>query len=88
MCVYAASAPVFAAMVTMINEKRIAAGKGPVGFVNAALYAYPQIMNDIKQGNNPGCGTDGFAAVEGWDPLTGLGTPDYEKMERLFMALP
>lgn len=75
-------------MINMINEMRIQAGKGPVGFVNAALYANPQVMNDIKIGNNPGCGTDGFSAVEGWDPLTGLGTPNYLKMQRLFLSLP
>lgn len=68
---YIASAPVFASMINMINEKRIQAGKKPVGFVNPALYANPQVMNDIKIGNNPGCGTKGFEAVPGWDPLTG-----------------
>ncbi|KAF3768540.1 hypothetical protein M406DRAFT_62680 [Cryphonectria parasitica EP155] len=83
-----ASAPVFASMVNMINEKRIQAGKSPVGFLNPALYANPQVMNDIQTGNNPGCGTDGFSAVEGWDPLTGLGTPNFRQMEKLFMTLP
>ncbi|ORY67675.1 Pro-kumamolisin [Pseudomassariella vexata] len=83
-----ASAPVFASMINMINEKRIEAGKGPVGFINPVLYENPQIMNDITTGNNPGCGTDGFAAVEGWDPLTGLGTPDYPSLEKLFTGLP
>jgi tripeptidyl-peptidase-1 len=38
-------------------------------------------------GSNPGCGTDGFYAVKGWDPVTGLGTPNYPKMLRLFMGL-
>lgn len=83
-----ASAPVFASMINMINEERIQFGKSPVGFVNPVLYAYPQVMNDIKIGNNPGCGTDGFEAVDGWDPLTGLGTPNYQKMRRLFLSLP
>lgn len=75
-------------MINMINEDRIAAGKGPVGFVNPALYEESHVMNDIKIGNNPGCGTDGFSAVEGWDPLTGLGTPNYLRMRSLFMSLP
>ncbi|KUI73074.1 Aorsin [Cytospora mali] len=83
-----ASAPVFASIINLINEKRIQAGKGPVGFINPVLYANPQIMNDVTSGHNPGCSTNGFSAVEGWDPLTGLGTPNYEKMEALFMTLP
>lgn len=75
-------------MINMINEERLQAGKGPVGFLNEALYANPQVMNDIKNGTNPGCGTVGFSAVKGWDPLTGLGTPDYPSMKKLFMSLP
>ena len=31
-------------------------------------------------GNNPGCGTQGFPALAGWDPVTGLGTPNYVAM--------
>lgn len=75
-------------MVNMINELRLEYGKGPVGFLNAALYARPDVMNDIELGSNPGCGTEGFSAVPGWDPLTGLGTPDFIKMEKLFLSLP
>jgi tripeptidyl-peptidase I len=42
----------------------------------------------ITTGSNPGCGTNGFAAVKGWDPVTGLGTPDFTKLLDVFMALP
>ncbi|KAL1890641.1 hypothetical protein Sste5346_008157 [Sporothrix stenoceras] len=83
-----ASAPTFASIINLINEQRIKAGKGPVGFVNPVLYANPQVLNDITSGNNPGCGTNGFTAVPGWDPLTGLGTPNYPAMEKLFLSLP
>lgn len=70
--VLTASAPVFASMITLINEKRIQAGKSRVGFLNPTLYANPKVMNDIKNGSNPGCGTAGFEAAPGWDPLTGM----------------
>lgn len=68
-----ASTPVFASMLTLINEKRLQAGKSPVGFVNPVLYANPGVFNDIRHGRNPGCATEGFEAREGWDPVTGLG---------------
>ncbi|KAF3764746.1 subtilisin-like protein [Cryphonectria parasitica EP155] len=83
-----ASAPIFAGIVTLLNEDRIAAGKGPIGFLNPTLYANPDAFNDITIGNNAGCGSGGFNATPGWDPVTGLGTPDYEKLKAVFLALP
>jgi tripeptidyl-peptidase-1 len=46
------------------------------------------MMKDVTAGSNQGCGTKGFDAVEGWDPLTGLGTPNFPKMLNVFMGLP
>ncbi|KAI9704027.1 MAG: hypothetical protein M1820_005648 [Bogoriella megaspora] len=82
-----ASAPIFASIINRIIEERIAAGKGPLGFLNPALYQNPSMFNDITNGTNPGCGTQGFSAVEGWDPVTGLGTPNYPKMRDYFLNL-
>lgn len=83
-----ASTPLLASMITMINEARLSAGKSTVGFLNPVLYAYAdKYIRDVTQGNNPGCGTDGFEAAEGWDPVTGLGTPDYAKLLEVFMSL-
>ncbi|KAJ4303981.1 hypothetical protein N0V88_001584 [Collariella sp. IMI 366227] len=83
-----ASAPTFGAMIALINGERMKVGKGPVGFVNPVLYAHPEVFKDVVEGKNPGCGTEGFKAVEGWDPVTGLGAPNYERLKRVFMALP
>lgn len=83
-----ASAPIFAGIVTLLNEARIAAGKGPVGFLNPTFYSNPDAFNDITIGNNPGCGTNGFNATPGWDPVTGLGTPNFQKLRDVFLALP
>jgi tripeptidyl-peptidase-1 len=83
-----ASCPTFASLLTMINEARINAKKSPVGFVNPVLYANPGVLNDITTGGNEGCGTPGFESVTGWDPVTGLGTPNFPKMMKLFMSLP
>ncbi|KAI0261677.1 subtilisin-like protein [Gloeopeniophorella convolvens] len=85
-----ASSPVVGSMIAMINDARIAAGKGPVGFINPAIYStkFADAFNDITSGNNPGCGTDGFTAVKGWDPVTGVGTPNFGKLLPLFLSLP
>lgn len=83
-----ASSPIFASLINRIVDERLAAGKGSLGFINPVLYQHPEILNDIKNGSNPGCGTDGFDAVGGWDPVTGLGTPNYPKMLDLFLSLP
>ena len=50
-------------------------------------HANTQVFNDIVNGTNPGCFTSGFASVPGWDPVTGLGTPNYPKLLGLFMSL-
>lgn len=33
------SSPIFGSVVTLLNEERTAVGKGPIGFINPALYA-------------------------------------------------
>ncbi|KAH9912155.1 subtilisin-like protein [Epithele typhae] len=63
-----ASAPLFATLLTAVNDARFALGKRPVGWINPAIYAHPEMFNDITNGTNPGCDTDGFAASAGWDP--------------------
>ncbi|KAJ5565531.1 hypothetical protein N7535_007169 [Penicillium sp. DV-2018c] len=80
-----ASAPVFASILTRINEERLAAGQSTVGFVNPVLYAHPEAFFDVIKGTNAGCGTDGFTAAEGWDPVTGMGTPNYPELLKVFM---
>ena len=84
-----ASNPVFASIITLINSERMNAGKGPVGFINPVLYSNLQMMNDVVTGANQGCGVDqAFRAVSGWDAVTGMGSPDYERMRSVFMSLP
>ncbi|EKM79916.1 hypothetical protein AGABI1DRAFT_72616 [Agaricus bisporus var. burnettii JB137-S8] len=79
-----ASAPAFAAVVALLNDVLLSQNKKPLGFLNPWLYATGfSGLNDIMIGNNPGCGTPGFNATVGWDPITGLGTPNFEKMRKL-----
>lgn len=66
-----AVAPLWAALIARIN-----AAKGePAGFINPKLYKAPHVCNDITQGNN-----GSFAASEGWDACTGLGSPNGQKV--------
>ncbi|KAJ7232666.1 peptidase S8/S53 domain-containing protein [Mycena haematopus] len=85
-----ASAPIFASVIAAVNDARIAARKRPVGFINPALYsdAFAHAFNDVIVGSNPGCGTQGFPAAPGWDPVSGLGTPNFEKLKAAFLRLP
>ncbi|KAJ7696844.1 family S53 protease [Mycena metata] len=77
-----ASSPVFASVIPLLNDELIAAGKSPLGFLNPFLYspAGRAALNDVSDGKNPGCGTSGFNATVGWDPVTGLGSPSYPKL--------
>ena len=72
--------PVFASVISLINDKLIAGGKSPLGFLNPFVYANPSIFNYIMSRTNPRCNTNGFSATAGWDPVTGLGTPIYSKI--------
>jgi tripeptidyl-peptidase-1 len=84
-----ASCPVFAGIIGLLNDARLVAGKAPLGFLNPWLYAYGiTMLNDVTSGNNPGCGTKGFTASAGWDPVTGNGTPNFQKMLSAALALP
>jgi tripeptidyl-peptidase I len=47
------AAPTIAAILALINGERIKAGKSSVGFVNPTLYAHPEVLNDITEGQNP-----------------------------------
>ena len=81
-----ASTPLWAAFMAIANQM---AGH-PLGFINPTLYklaassAYKQDFNDITTGDNSvhrdGVQVQGYPAVTGWDPVTGLGTPVLDKL--------
>jgi len=92
-----ASSPVFAAMMTLVNDLRMQNGKGPMGFLNQVLYSLDSsVWNDITSGNNACssgnqdtavCCNEGFTAQAGWDPVTGLGTPKFDKLAEILIQL-
>ncbi len=79
-----ASSPVWAGIMAIANQK---AGR-PLGFIDPALYqigtsrTYHQDFRDITQGNNTNrvAKVQGYPAIQGWDPVTGLGAPNAEKL--------
>lgn len=65
------SSPIFASVVALLNDRLVAAGKPVLGFLNPFLYSTgASALNDITTGSNPGCNTNGFPAVAGWDPVS------------------
>lgn len=93
-----ASAPVFASVIALLNNARMAAGMPSLGFLNPWIYEEGyKGLNDIVDGGSRGCTgrsiytglKAGFVpnaswnATEGWDPVTGHGTPDFEKLLKL-----
>jgi kumamolisin len=68
-----AVAPLWAALVALINQSI----GTPVGYLNPKLYSLgEQVFNDITMGNNDDAGLGYYSAATGWDPCTGLGSPN------------
>ncbi|KAH9030352.1 subtilisin-like protein [Lactarius pseudohatsudake] len=76
--------PTVAGIISLLNDYLLSTGKSPLGFLNPWLYGLGAAgFNDIASGSNSGCGTDGFSAIYGWDPVTGFGTPDFVALQAL-----
>jgi len=93
-----ASAPTIASIVGLLNNARLSAGKPALGFLNPWLYSQAASgFTDITAGGSTGCtGRSIYSglkapyvpyaswnATEGWDPVTGLGTPDFGKLLKI-----
>jgi len=84
------AAPIFGSIVSLLNQAAVAKTGKPLGYVNQLIYQMfdsdPTIFNDVTVGDNrcteSGCssGCKGFYCAKGWDPITGVGTPNYQKM--------
>lgn len=77
------SSPTVAGIIALLNDYRMSQGRPPLGFLNPWLYGKAtSSLNDITSGSNPGCQTNGFSAARGWDPVTGLGSPNFSKLKQ------
>jgi len=85
------SSPTVAGMFAMVNVKREEKGLKKLGFLNPSLYMmydaqgtdYDTYFNDVTAGYNEGCSDDdsiAFYAANGWDPITGCGTPKFNEI--------
>ena len=76
------STPQWAGLIAVANAQRVLAAKAMIGVPHALLYggiasvpgSYASAFADITQGSNGSCST--CTAKTGYDPLTGLGTPN------------
>jgi len=84
------ASPTAAGIVGLLNDLRLSSGKSSLGFLNPFLYQSASALTDITSGASfGGCASMvGYPAVAGWDPVTGLGTPDYAKLAKAVLALP
>lgn len=76
-----AVAPLWAGLVALLNQKL---GK-PVGFLQPAIYRLggSGAFHDITSGSN-----GAYSAKPGWDPCTGLGSPDGARLAEALAGTP
>jgi len=89
-----AATPIFSAILSMLNDWLLSNNEPPIGFANPLLYDlaanYPQAFYDVTIGDNKcgdvlhppyiACCPYGYVSSNGWDPVTGLGTPRYSAL--------
>ncbi|KAJ6497373.1 tripeptidyl peptidase A [Mycena sanguinolenta] len=81
-----AAVPTAAGIVALLNDWRLRHGKSTLGFLNPLLYGVGlEGMVDITEGVVTGCEQPGFNATKGWDPASGLGFFDFQKMQSLIL---
>lgn len=80
-----ASTPSWGAIISLLNEACLSASGGSktLGFVNPLFYSNPDAFSDITMGNNAIGENEGngWKATEGWDAVTGLGSPNFSKLQ-------
>jgi kumamolisin len=86
-----AVAPLWAGLIARLNQKL----GGRVGFINPQIYALPTdsgAFRDITEGSNrctyKNFHNVGYDAVSGWDPCSGLGSPNGLALSNLLKPSP
>merc|ERR1712193_425368 len=85
-----ASTPTWGAIISLLNEECLSASGGSktLGFINPLLYKNADAFNDITKGSNAigENAQSGWKATEGWDAVTGLGTPKFSSLQSVVKA--
>lgn len=66
-----AVSPLWSGLLALINQRRGSGTSFGSGAIHTILYQNPGVLKDITVGNN-----GSFSASTGWDPTTGLGSPN------------
>ena len=84
------ASPTAAGIFALLNDLRLQAGKPALGFLNYFIYQHASYFNDITDGAATGCTLleQGWPALPGWDPVTGVGTPNYGRLRDAVLDLP
>jgi len=79
------ASPVFAGIISLLNDHLLNNGKSTLGFLNPWLYStdVKKTLVDVVNDYNEGCTAIGWSAQEGWDPVTGLGYPNFGNLRDL-----
>ncbi|KAJ7620281.1 subtilisin-like protein [Roridomyces roridus] len=76
--------PTFASIIALINDRLLCAGEQRLGFLNPWLYQHKSAFTDITEGHNSGfvcpASSVAFDGTEGWDALTGVGSPVFSRL--------
>merc|ERR1712151_198537 len=78
------ASPTAAGVFSLLNDLRLQQGKSTLGFLNPFIYANAAAFNDITGGG----GGSGWPPKKGWDAVTGVGTPDYQRLAAAVEKLP
>ena len=89
------AAPLWAALVALMNQQAASTGASMAGFINPAIYAigkgasYSSSFHDITIGNNISSSSpDNYYAVTGYDLCTGWGTPTGQSLINAVVGTP
>eukprot|EP01100_Stratorugosa_tubuloviscum_P011258 TRINITY_DN4_c0_g1_i3.p1 TRINITY_DN4_c0_g1~~TRINITY_DN4_c0_g1_i3.p1 ORF type:complete len:587 (-),score=294.74 TRINITY_DN4_c0_g1_i3:128-1846(-) len=81
------STPMVAGIIALLNDIRLQKNQSQLGFLNPWLYqiaaSNTNAFYDVIEGRNSYTCCTGFPATYGWDPMTGLGTPNFAVLKKL-----
>jgi kumamolisin len=72
--------PLVATATALVSAKERSAGRPPIGLANGWFYQAKSTFYDVTKGNNDIAGVGCCTAAVGYDPASGLGVPNWDKL--------